>query len=180
MPRSQNVLEMREYAPNLPGLVEELDDKRQVEAQIDQIRGVQLTRSSEARDATEHRDPPDFLLVMQPREQLLHEMLAFAAIDAHHDHIAVFHTCLPSITPIQVALTHNTRLPLMFATALTHAPCSIRLKVSMENDENVVKPPRTPMSIPARRTLLSLSRSMNSTNRNTTARQPSTLTVRVP
>jgi hypothetical protein len=56
----------------------------------------------------------------------------------------------------------------------------MRLKVSMENDENVVKPPSTPMSMPARSTALSLRRSVKSTNSTPIARHPSTLTVSVP
>src|SRR3989344_8716896 len=130
--------------------------------------------TAKSRNASEHGNAADFFLVMEFGEQGLEQFLGLRKINTHHDDFGEFHNCLPSITPTHVAPTHSTRLPSMLANALNHAPCSIRLKVSMENDENVVKPPRTPIRMPARHTALSLIRSMNSTNRKPIARQPST------
>src|SRR3990167_1280550 len=112
--------------------------------------------TTEAGNAAEHRHAAHLFLIVQFGQQCFLQRAGFGQIDSHHNDFAHCHICLPSITPSQVAPTHSTRLPLMFAAALTQAPCSMRLKVSMENDENVVKPPITPMSMPARSTGLSL------------------------
>src|SRR6202035_5023230 len=81
------------------GLIEELDDQREIDVEPQKVVGVDLAARTEACDTAEDRDSLHGVPVMQKGEDFLHQrpslsMVTFAEIDAHHQHV-VAHPILP-------------------------------------------------------------------------------------
>ena len=77
----------RRHQPVLDLLgIGELDHQRQIQGQIDQTGGMNPPRRTKPGDATKYRDAPNFLVVMQTRQQLSHPPFAFGAVDPHQGH----------------------------------------------------------------------------------------------
>lgn len=84
------------------------------------------------------------------------------------------------LMPIKHAARHKIIFNNILPIALNKLPCSIRANVSREKVENVVNPPSTPTNMAIRISSETLTRSINTNDKNPINKEPTTFTIKVP